>query len=92
MGYMKSGYRKSLQKSNKQKVKYHTAEFYKILADLENIGWKMYQEYPEQEITEEWVKQTASEYLGRELDNMEAVVVASKIWDLQTKNEGKDTV
>jgi hypothetical protein len=85
---MKSGYRKSIQSANKKKVKKHLKEFYAIMYDLEEAATEMYTDFPNQVVTEEWMKEIAPEYMDREIDNIEAIVMCSKIWELQNmKNE-----
>ena len=90
MGYMKSGFKRSVRDKKKRLIKSHVREYYEILEKLEDTAWDLYRELikdKEVEITEQWVKENAPAYIGRELDHLEVMIVASKIWELQRHNK-----
>ena len=43
-----------------------------------------------EEVSEEWVKENAPAVMGRELDSMEVIVVASRMWHLMDKDDELD--
>jgi len=50
-----------------------------ILQQLEETAIKLYADYPEEEYTEEFVEEKGKEYMGRDLDNIEKLVILSKL-------------
>lgn len=93
MGFSKVGYRASVRKMNNRKLKSHMAEFYNILSQLEDLAEELNTKYPNQEVTEKWIKEIAPKEFGRELDSMETIVIASKMWEMQNdKQRTENTV
>lgn len=46
----------------------------------------IYEEEPNKVYTEDLIKEIAPDYIGRDPDNIEVLVMASTIWDLQNEN------
>lgn len=75
----------------KKASKKHLFEFNKIIEALEETAEILMEDNPDlTEVTEQWVKENAPEVLGRELDSMEVIVVASRMWHLMESNEKED--
>jgi len=82
--FLKQGKRKS-EDYKRRNAKVHTKEFYKILDKISTIVPELLKE--DIEYTEENINEYASKYFGRDIDNMEKLLL---LGNLQIKlNETK---
>lgn len=85
---MRSGLRRSKRKQNKKELKYRVSQFHQIIDALEEVAERLYEDNPDiKEVTEQWVKEKGEIEMGRELDNMEVMVIASRVWHMIEKEE-----
>lgn len=85
--FLKRGNRQA-SKSKQKLLKKHQKEFYKILGRMDDLANEFI--LHEESVTEDNIQQLSLDYLGRELDAMEQMLVLSKIDNFNTiKNETK---
>jgi hypothetical protein len=86
---MRSGFRRSKRAAKKKELKYRVNQFHQIIDALEEVADILYEDNPQLEsVTEQWVAENAPAVMGRELDSMETIVVASRLWH-KLDNNGK---
>lgn len=86
--FLKKGFRKK-QVKEKKLTKKHIKEFYKILAELEEIAIKVDKDFPNIKEGEELNTIVEKNYLGRKLDKTELTILESKIYTKRVK-DGKE--
>lgn len=67
-----------------KKYKYHNKQFWKILAKMNKLTMDLV--VNKEEVTEDNIQELAIKYIKRELDDMEKMIVLSKLTDF---NGGK---
>jgi hypothetical protein len=85
--FLKQGNRKASKAKNKL-AKKHGIEFYKLLAKIDELAVELVTH--KEDVTEDNIQQLAVDYFGRELDDMEKMLVLSKIDDYKERAIGKD--
>lgn len=85
--FLKQGNRKAY-KTEKKSLKKHTMAFYKIMNQMNTLALTLVKK--EYEVTEDNIQKLALDNYGRELDDMEKMLVMSKIADYNNNiNESK---
>jgi hypothetical protein len=83
--FLKQGNRKAY-KVEKKSLRKHTMAFYKIMNQMNTLALKLVEK--EYDVTEDNIQKLALDNYGRELDDMEKMLVMSKIADYNNnKNE-----
>ena len=81
--FLKQGNRKA-SKHKRKLIRRHTKEFYKILDMMNKFAIDLLKN--EETVSEDNIQELSVKYIGREIDNMEKMIILSKLEDFKITN------